>query len=135
MKIKYPIEVNGIVSGQSKTIEDDFEHKVGELIRIQPCSKDYEGKTFLGIYMGRIAKSNMVSYNQVTKELSIEFCLHNPAIFVPDLNKIIYGYESWWSKIDSMNDLKDITNEEIQNVWYVRALKQISEMGKKDEKP
>ena len=49
----------------------------------------------------------------------------NPAIFVPELKQIIYGCESWWGIIDDLNELKDITEEEIESVWYVRLLKEM----------
>ena len=32
----------------------------------------------------------------------------NPGIFVPELGKIIYGCESWWSEIDNPEDLRDM---------------------------
>jgi len=54
----------------------------------------------------------------------------NPAIFVFDLNEIIFGYESWWGVIESEKQLKEITNDVIDNVWYVKALKQIDELDK-----
>jgi len=50
----------------------------------------------------------------------------NPAIFVFELNKIIYGMESFWAIIETKEDLKDITKDDIDNVWYVKLLKQLS---------
>lgn len=47
----------------------------------------------------------------------------NPAIFVPELGKIIFGMESWWGRIKSEEELKDITDGDIENVWYVKMLK------------
>ncbi len=47
----------------------------------------------------------------------------NPAIFVPELKKIIYGCESWWGEIESPEDFKEITSDDINNVWYVQLLK------------
>ena len=49
----------------------------------------------------------------------------NPAIFIPSLNKIVWGYGSWWGEIASAEKLHQITDSDIQNVWYVRALKQL----------
>ena len=43
-------------------------------------------------------------------------------MFVPELNKIIYGAESWWSIIKSSDDISDITNNEINNQWYMQLL-------------
>ena len=44
----------------------------------------------------------------------------NPAIFVPELGKIIFGMESWWGRIKSEEELKDITDGDIENVWHVK---------------
>lgn len=37
--------------------------------------------------------------------------------------KIIFGMESWWSRIKSEKELMDITNDDIEDVWYVKMLK------------
>ena len=42
--------------------------------------------------------------------------MNNPAIFVFELKKIIYGCESYWSVIDDPNDFNDITKETLDNV-------------------
>jgi len=44
-------------------------------------------------------------------------------ILIPELNRIVFGFSSWWKKIDSTDDFSDITPETIQNVWYVKLLK------------
>ena len=48
--------------------------------------------------------------------------MHNPAIWVPDLKKIVFGMESWWGVLRSRTISKQITDADIQNVWYVKAL-------------
>jgi len=35
------------------------------------------------------------------------------------------GCGSWWGAIDNEEDLKDITDSDIENVWYVQLLKKI----------
>jgi hypothetical protein len=47
--------------------------------------------------------------------------------YVPDLDRVVWGYESWWGVIKGPEELKEITDEDIQNVWYVKAMKQMSE--------
>jgi hypothetical protein len=47
----------------------------------------------------------------------------NPVIFIPDIMRVVLGIESWWSVIRKPEDLKQITDADIQNVWYVKALK------------
>ena len=51
--------------------------------------------------------------------------MDNPAIFVPDLNKIIFGCASWWHKIKNIDEIKDITMEDIENTWYVKLAKKL----------
>lgn len=53
--------------------------------------------------------------------------MRNPAIFVPELNKIIWGMECWWSEIESIDKSKAITDKDIENQWYVQLLKSMSE--------
>lgn len=65
-----------------------------------------------------------ISHNPDTKELSVSFD-NNPAIFVFDLNKIIYGCESFWGIIETETDLKQITDQDIDSIWYVKALRQL----------
>ena len=45
-------------------------------------------------------------------------------MYVFELNKIVFGAESWWRKLNSPEDLKAITDDDIENTWYVKLLKQ-----------
>lgn len=56
--------------------------------------------------------------------------MNNPAIFVPELNKIVYGCESWWRKIKSIDDFKGISKEDIENTWYIKLLKVMTQENK-----
>jgi len=118
--IEYPIEVSKI---NTDTNKGSYRSKqIGKFAKIVPCAEEYEGKTYLGLYLGELPISNHISYKEDSKELSISF--HNTsAIFVFDLNKIIYGCESYWGIIESEEDLREITNDDINNIWYVKALK------------
>ena len=64
------------------------------------------------------------SYNNETGILT-NYPVDNPAIFVPELNQIIYGCESFWRKIDKVEDFSGITQEEIDNTWYVKLLREM----------
>lgn len=94
--------------------------KAGYLVTVRPCGEEYKNKTYLGFYIGDVAHG--ASLKTLKKKLQVHFSSHNPAIFVPELGKIIYGYESWWGRVKSEKDLKDITDADIMNVWYVKAL-------------
>lgn len=97
-------------------------------VSIRPCDKAYGGKTFLGWHLGEMA---MGQYAQMEADgtLNVSMGYHNPAIFVPDLGKVVYGSESWWAAIKSAEDLRKITDADINNVWYVRALQDLTGQG------
>lgn len=117
--IEYPIVVNGI---EKKKLEGWDMNRSGVPVRIKPCGKEYGGKTYLGMYLGELPWTSGVSYNEETKMLTVNpVC--NPAIYVFALKKIIFGAESWWSAIENPDDLKDISEEEINSVWYMQMLK------------
>ncbi|MGE4484590.1 MAG: hypothetical protein AB7C97_05690 [Oscillospiraceae bacterium] len=122
--IEYPLTIQGI----EQTFIEDCKHHLhgcGQLVKINPCGKGYGGKTYLGILLGDLPIGTTVSFHHDDEKLHIG-AWTNPAIFVPELKKIIYGMESWWEEIDKPEDLKDITPEIIQNVWYVKMLNEIT---------
>ena len=96
--------------------------KCGDFVAVRPCAKEYQGKTYLGILLGEIAESTLVQYDDHTRELRIEPALHNPIIFIPDRLTVVRGYESWFKRIRTPQDLSSITDKDIENVWYVKAL-------------
>lgn len=122
------VEVVGVAfNSDNKIIREKliFGGKQGDYVSIRPVSDNPENKTFLGLLLGDIATSISATYLSGDKRLFLAPAGHNPAIWVPDLNKIVYGYESWWGTIDSTEQLKQITDGDINNVWYVQALKQL----------
>jgi len=102
-----------------KTIRD-----TGAFVKVQPCADEFDGKTFLGIMIGDAALSSGVSVEN--DEIVCEWARFNPAILLLEQGKIVYGINSWWGRISSEDDLKEITALEIDNVWYVKALKQLN---------
>jgi hypothetical protein len=102
----------------------------GRFVSVRPCAKEHKGKTFLGIMIGDIARSAIVHYRRDARTLALSPFMHNPAIFVPALGEIIFGCASWWGVIESEEHLRTITDEDINSVWYVQALRSLS--GKKD---
>lgn len=107
--------------------------KCGQAVKISPCAKEYEGKTYFGILIGDVAQGTHCSIDD-EGNLSISMSYYNPAILVPELGKIIYGCESWWGEIDSEEDLKKvITEDTINNVWYVQMMKAVHGESKEPE--
>ena len=122
-EIKYPLQVDKL---DCFALKPESERKaVGGWVKVRPVAKEYEGKTFLGIYLGDLPVGQMTTYNPDDKSMGIIF-KRNPAMFIPDLKKIIYGMESWWGEISKPEDMKSITNKDIENVWYVKALKEMT---------
>lgn len=105
--------------------------KVGDWVSIRPCAEEHKDQTFLGIFLGALPKglSGHVDKNHV---LNLDYHM-NPAIYVPDLKKVIYGCESWWGVIKSPDDLKKITDADINNVWYVKALKELGQSAEEKQ--
>lgn len=128
-KFNFPMEITGIKKAYN-FVSEDLHCKTGSLVEVRPCGEEYQEKTYIGIFLGNLAIDNICRLNKETKEL--EIIPHtNPAIFVPELKKIVFGCESWWRKIDSMDEIKDITDEDIESQWYVKLLKSIEEDRKK----
>lgn len=106
-----------------------FGHKPGTPVRVRPCGDEYpDDKTYFGILIGDVATGvgHMVKDSTLIARLSG----YNPAIIIPELGKVVFGYESWWGVIESEEDMdKLITDETIRNVWYVKAIKEMSHVG------
>lgn len=105
----------------SHAIEKPLGHDVGAPVRVRPCGKEYEDRTYLGFLIGDVALSPSVKIEE--SSIVAGFGYHNPAIFVPSLQRIIYGCESWWQEIKSEDDLSDITDDDINNTWYMKIMK------------
>lgn len=125
-QFKYPIQVNRIVYGPEGAF-DRRQKGVGQFVAIRPCDEALKGKTFLGIYIGGAALQVSVRFDAASGVLQVSPSFHNPAIYVPDLERVIMGCESWWGFLKKPDDLKQITDQDIQNVWYVRALQSLNE--------
>lgn len=117
--IEYPITVSKI---EQKAPEYNCSSRTGSLAKIRPCGEEYKGKTYLGIFLGDLPTNHYVTHNSESNILTVN-SMTNPAIYVFELKKIIFGYESWWSVIESIEELEDITDEDINSVWYVQLAK------------
>lgn len=118
---RYPVTVGGIHF--EGTLVENLRGKANRLVRIRPCAAEYAGKTFLGLYLGELARSVGCSYDRESTVLGIYLGGHNPAIWVPSLARIIFGCESWWAVVESEAQLQEISDETIDGIWYLQALK------------
>lgn len=104
----------------------------GVPVKVRSCKKEHGDKTYFGIYIGDVAQT--VSHSIEDNVVTAGFSFHNPAIFIPELGEIVYGFESWWCRIQTKEDLdKLITDDTINNVWYIQALKTLAQSDTKDE--
>ena len=117
--IEYPLTINGIEN--EKMDFTGLGHVCGEICEIKPCGEEYNGKSYVGIYLGDLPIAIHTSYSRESGILNNR-TMNNPAIYVPELKKIIYGCESWWRTIKSIEDFKGISTEDIENTWYVKLL-------------
>lgn len=120
--IEYPLTINGIENKEIDTI--GLGHECGCLCEVKPCGKEYQGKSYIGICLGELPIAIHTTFNKKTGILKNQ-TMNNPAIFVPELKKIIYGCESWWREIESLEDFKGISEKDIENTWYVKLLKKM----------
>ena len=124
--IEYPLTINGIEYGNIKP------WNVGlKPVRVRPCDNE---KTYFGIYLGDFPHLPSASFDEETGILKFN-AASNPCIYIPELKKVVFGSGSWWSEIEDENDIKDITDELINDQWYVKLLKakMIKESDKTDK--
>lgn len=123
--IEYPLTINGIDT-LPISYEDTWHAKVGSLVCVRPCGEEYGKKTYLGFYLGDLPRAITHSFNEKTGILKAG-TLTNPALFVPSLGKIIWGCGSYWKAIESEEDFKKITDEDINGQWYVQFVRKLQE--------
>lgn len=125
--IEYPLTIMGINNQKIDTA--GLGHVCGELCEVRLEGKDTGEKSYLGIYLGDLPIAIHTSYNRDSGILS-NSTMTNPAIYVFELRKIVYGCESWWRPIKSVDDFSGILKEDIDGTWYVQLLR---EMQKEEE--
>ena len=124
--IEYPLTIQEIENTPIDTV--GIRKSCGELCEVTLAKKDTGKKSYLGIYFGDLPIGIQSTYDTKTGKLN-NFAVKNPAIYVFELKRIVYGCESWWRIIKSLDEFKGIPMDEIENTWYVRLLR---DMQKKD---
>lgn len=126
--IEFPLTIDSIDVQPIET--DSWSAKTGDFVAVRPCGEEYGGKTYFGIFIGDLPRQSTVSFNEETRTLRVG-TLDNPAMLVPQLNKIIYGCGSWWHKIETEKELFEITDGDINDTWYVKMAHQLMEQRRK----
>lgn len=118
--IQYPITVTAI---DNKSDRHFSLYPCGQPVIVRPCGDNPEKKTFFGILLGDLPYMATCAYDRGTGTMTIQ-SMDNPAIYVPALQKVVYGYESWWRCIESPEEAeKAITQDDIDNTWWVKLLR------------
>lgn len=116
-------ELRALVSTEAKPFVRPLRDK-NPLVSVRSCKDNHKAqhgdKTFLGLYIGDAALGAHVEIKG--DEISCHLSQYNPAIYIPQLDEIIYGCECWWSTIHSEEDLTAISDQDIKDTWYVKLL-------------
>jgi len=64
-------------------------------VAVRPCD---DTRTYLGVLVGDIATMLDVRYNSSAGVMEVAPALYNPAIWVPDLARLVFGLGSWWGE-------------------------------------
>ncbi len=120
--IEYPISIYGITF-TGKLYHARGRDQPGRLVKVRPCAPEFEDKTFLGIYLGDYAQSVGCSRNWKTGVLEVYLVDHNPMMWIPSRGCLVYGHSSFWGRIETVEQLTAISNETIDGLFYVQAMK------------
>lgn len=122
--MKFPITVNSVEWDDVTPIGAPlFGPKPGAWVSVRPVKDE---KTYLGIMLGDY-KEPKLRFDSKTGALAVaQSFLGNPAMWVFDLNRVVMGYESWWGEVKDENDLRKISDADIDNIWYVKAIRSLN---------
>ena len=130
-KIDWQIAFNSYKELQFKDDEPLTKRKCGTPVKVRSCKDEHGSKTYFGILLGEIplSISHEIDKNGIVTASRSQY---NPAIFVPELDEVVFGCESWWGEIKSKKELDElITNDTIRDIWYIKLL---TSMEKTDNK-
>lgn len=123
-EIQWPLEISGVlVRGNMHGTGRTDGCKVGQMVMVRMC--DETKATHLGVYLGEFPMQLIHQFDKETKRLEVVPHL-NPAMLVPKLGRIVWGCQSFWGPIESEDQLRQVTDAEISDIWYVKALKELS---------
>lgn len=130
-KLDKPVTIEAVkhIGNASRPIKPSWRSiRPGAFVSVRPCGDEYKNKTLLGIYVGEAPVTGpSIKIDGQTLIIDHDASMGNPAILIPELGTIVYGYESWWGVIKSPDDLQRITDAAIDNVWYVQAMKALTD--------
>lgn len=95
-------------------------------VKVRPCDPELKNRTYLGFLIGDFPLTVGCRFDRDTQTLRVEPMRHNPMMYIPDLQRVVFGCESWWGVLETPEDLRSIEDADIDDVWYVRALKSLT---------
>lgn len=126
VKKRFPLIVTKLQWGNDELIQRSLWKPSVKWVAVRPCDDECQGKTYLGIALGDMALG-MYANIEADGTLKVNRGHYNPAMYVPDLHRVVFGCGSWWRAIKTPEDLRQISDADIDNVWYVRALRELTE--------
>ena len=121
-EVEWPVSsVQGVVVRQLPPLLTSIV-KTGSPVAVR-LAGEQDKRTHLGVYLGDLSRGH-TSVFDVQENKFFVVLTSNPAMWVPALGRVVWGDESWWGEVESPEQLKQITDEDIANVWYVRALRE-----------
>jgi hypothetical protein len=94
---------------------------VGDLILMKPDNPEYEGKTYLGYFLGEIALGSTVKVDAIS--ITSEFVRFSPVFYLPEIGRWFFGIDGWWSLIKQEQDFEKITLSNPDSSWYIELAK------------
>lgn len=130
-EIEYPVPISAVdveISMASRNL------KPGTPVAVRLAGSD--DRTYFGIYLAEMpvsfADAVAIGLHVATHLLRVSSS-SNPAMFVPDLGRVVWGLESWWTKIESEAHLRAITDDEISKALYVQLIKSLAARESKEQ--
>lgn len=107
-------DIKVVVDDDLLTYRKPIGHEIGSPVRVRL----EDGTTHLGILAANAPVDIDVGYDEGAHEFRVGPAITNPLIVVPELHRLVWGYESWWAEVSGPEDLRDITDEEIAAAWW-----------------
>ena len=111
--IEYPIAVSAINQKGWSIDNSLYKDSIGKAVMVKMVGDEYGDETFFGIHLGEFPIEPIISHNRNSKELKV-IPMFNPAIYIPKLQKIVFGCETWWSMGDKKSE-KEIVSQLMKN--------------------
>lgn len=107
--IEYPITVSSIKTNHDEY--DFYEKRRGEICKLHLTNDD---KVYTAVLLGELPYMTTESYNPETGKLTVTV-IKNPALYVFDLKKVVYGAECWWQGLGETIKMPDISDAGQEN--------------------